>query len=84
MSIDTILLILLLVLIIRYARRRLSGIVRILLPSIALFGAGYFVGNMIAGIGGPGWLGVLGGIVFVVEGLPPALKYIDELTKRQG
>ena len=82
MSIDTILLILLLVIVIRYARRRLSGIVRILLPSLMLFGVGYFFGNSIARLGGPDWLGILGGLVFVAEGLPHALKYIDDLNKR--
>ena len=74
-----VIIVLILILIIRPTRRLFISHARVLLPAIILFGIGFWVGGSMASRGGPGWLKWVGGVVFIVEGLPYVMRYIDQI-----
>lgn len=79
----TLILILFLALIFRPIRIALFRNARMIVPGIVLFFMGYWAGESLARIAGPPWLCWLGGLVFVIEGLPQVLSYLDGLNRNR-
>ena len=80
----TFFIILLIAIFFRPLRRFAFANGRVIIASAILFSAGYWLGQQISEIGGPAWLKWLGGVTFVIEGLPEVLKYWDELSNHTG
>ena len=76
---DTLFLIIVISLIARPVIRLIMRNARLLMVIPVLFGAGYWVGLKFSEISGPDWLKWLGGAVFVIQGTPEVLKYLDEI-----
>lgn len=80
---NTLILILFIALIFRPIRIALFRNSRVIVSGIVLFFIGYWAGESLSRIAGPSWLCWLGGLVFVIEGLPEVLSYLDGLGRRR-
>jgi len=77
---DALFIILLIAIFFRPLRRMVFSNGRIIVAVIILFSVGYWAGQSLSAIAGPSWLRWLGGALFVVEGLPQVLKYMDDIS----
>ena len=77
---DALFIILLIAILFRPLRRMVFSNGRIIVAVFILFSVGYWAGESLSAIAGPLWLKWLGGVVFVVEGLPQVLKYMEEIS----
>lgn len=80
MNWNLIFLVLLFVIIIRAVRRQFLRNVRIVIVSAVLLGLGYYVGSLFVPYGAPPVVKFIGAGVFLVEGLPEVLKYLDNIS----